>query len=71
MGFLGALDLKSDFWESSILLYGKISTAKCVSACKLGLDIRIFGMIFRKRKKIRTNPATRPLRELAGRLDVK
>jgi hypothetical protein len=43
-----------------------------VSACDLGLDVRHFGLIFEKRKRMTTNPATRPFWVVAGSgLDVK
>ena len=41
-GFFGGLDLKPDFWKSSVFLYENISTAKCVSGCNLGLDVTIW-----------------------------
>ena len=80
-GFFGGLDLKPDFWKSLVFLYGNISTTKCVSGCDLGLDVTIwdsgldvrhFGMIFGKWKRMTTNPATRPFWVFAGSgLDVK
>ena len=42
-GFFEGLDLKPDFWKSSVFLYGNISTAKCMSGCNLGLDVTIWG----------------------------
>ena len=38
-GFFGGLELKPDFWKSSVFLYGNISTAKCMSSCDLGMDV--------------------------------
>ena len=65
-GFFGSLDLKPDCRKSSVFLYGNISTAKCVSGCNLGLDVRHLEMIFGKRKRMTTNPATRPFGEVVG-----
>ena len=39
---------------------------KCVLGCNLGLDVRYFGMIFGKRKRMTTNPATRPFWVFVG-----
>lgn len=34
--------------------------------CNLGLDVRHFGVIFGKRKRMTTNPATRPFWVFVG-----
>ena len=74
-GFFGSWDLKPDFWESSVFLYGNKSIAKSVSGCNLGLDVTIwgsgldvrdFGMFFGKWKRMTTNLAIRPFWVVAG-----